>query len=167
MATKHNVVREGISAGLIGAMSIAVWFAILDAIRGELLATPIMLGTSLGSLVLRGQEPSTAAAFLGYTVFHFTVFIIVGLVFSYVVNAAERVPSAIFGFGMLFVAFEVGWLGWTMVLSQGFGELTWLQVFIANLIASVAMGAYMWRQHPSLPRRVSEDIAGASARGNA
>ena len=52
MATKQNVVREGISVGLIGAVSIALWFAILDAIQGELLATPIMLGTSLGSLLL-------------------------------------------------------------------------------------------------------------------
>jgi len=166
MATKHNVVREGISAGLIGAMSIAVWFAILDAMQGTLLATPVMLGKSLGSLVLQGQEPGTAAAFLGYTVFHFAVFIVVGLVLSYVVNAAERVPSAIVGFGMLFVAFEVGWVGWTMVLAQGFGELTWLQVFIANLIASGAMGTYMWRQHPSLPRRVTEEIAGVSVQGS-
>ncbi len=165
MATKHNVVREGISVGLIGALSIAVWFAILDAIQGELLATPIMLGTSLGSLLLQGEAPSTAAAFLGYTVFHFALFMAIGIAFSYAVNTAERVPSAIFGFGILFVAFEVGWLGWTMVLAEGFGDLTWLQVFIANLIASVAMGTYMWRQHPSLPRRAGEDMAGASAEG--
>ncbi len=166
MATKNNVVREGISAGLIGATSIAIWFAILDAIEGQLLGTPVMLGKSLGSLLLRGDAPSTAAAFLGYTVFHFALFVVIGLVLSYVVNAAERVPSAVIGFGMLFIAFEVGWVGWTTVLSEGFGELTWLQVFIANLIASIAMGVYMWRQHPSLPRRVTEEMAGVTAEGS-
>ncbi len=160
MSTGNRVLREGISAGLIGATAIAVWFAILDAIRGELLATPIMLGSSLGSLFLQGDTPSKAAAFIGYTLFHFALFCIIGYAFSWVVNSAEKVPSSFIGFAGLFVIFEVGWIGWTSVLSQGFGDITWLQVFIANLIASAAMGAYMWKQHPSLPARVGAQIAG-------
>ena len=122
-----------------------------------------MLGTSLASLVMQGTSLSTAGAFLGYTVCHFALFIVIGIVFSFVVNSAERVPSAFIGFGMLFVAFEVGWVGWTMVLAQGCGELTWQQVFIANRIASVAMGVYMWRQHPTLPKRVTQELAGVGA----
>lgn len=160
MAMQSKVVREGISAGLIGATSIAVWFFILDAVQGNLLGTPVLLGTSLGSLVLQGGVPSTAGAFLGYSIFHFTLFLIAGLVFSYVVNGSEKSPSAMIGFGMLFVAFEVGWLGWTMVLARGLGELTWLQVFVANLIAAAAMGLYMWRQHPALANRVDSALAG-------
>lgn len=162
MAMQGKVVREGVSAGLIGATAIAVWFFIIDAVQGNLLATPVLLGTSLGSLVLQGATPSTAGAFLGYTIFHYALFLIVGLVFSYVVNASEKSPSALIGFGMLFVAFEVGWLGWTMVLARGLGELTWLQVFVANLIAAAAMGMYMWRQHRSLVGRVNHALAGAS-----
>ena len=159
MASNDNVVREGISVGLIGACTIAAWFAILDAVQGNLLATPVMLGNALGSLVLpAGDQPSFAAAFIGYTIFHIAVFCVIGLAFSYIVNGAERVPSAIIGFGLLFVAFEVGWIGWTMVLAEGFGNLTWLQVGIANLLASAAMGGYMWRQHPGLPRRVTEEL---------
>lgn len=162
MATSNKVVREGISAGLIGAVSIAAWFGIIDAIQGHMFATPIMLGTSLGSLLMPGSQLSSAGAFLGYTVFHFAIFTLVGVAFSMVVNGAERVPSAMIGFLMLFVAFEVGWVGWTMVLAEGFGNLTWLQVFIANLIASAFMGLYMWRQHPTLGRRVTMEYAGVS-----
>ena len=161
MSTGNRVAREGISAGLIGATAIAVWFAILDATRGELLATPVMLGSSLGSLFLQGDTPSKAAAFVGYTVFHFAIFCIIGYAFSWVVNSAEKVPSSFIGFAGLFIVFEVGWIGWTSVLSQGFGEITWLQVFIANLIGSGAMGAYMWRQHPSLPGKVGAQITGS------
>ena len=158
---KDDVVREGISVGLIGAVTIAVWFAIVDAVRGDMLATPVMLGNALGSLLMPGGDPpSFAAAFIGYTVFHVVVFILVGLAFSFVVNGAERMPSAFIGFGMLFVAFEVGWLGWTSFLAQRLGNLTWLQVFIANLLAAAAMGWYMWRQHPTLPKRVTEELAG-------
>jgi hypothetical protein len=165
MSTQNAVVREGVSAGLIGALAIALWFALLDAISGHMFATPIMLGTSVGSLVLQGAVPSAAGAILGYTLFHFAVFALIGIVFSFVVNSAERVPSAFIGFAMLFVAFEVGWVGWTMVLAEGYGQLTWLQVFIANLIAAVTMGLYMWRQHPSLPARVTQELAGISAEG--
>ncbi|WP_337172753.1 hypothetical protein [Gemmatimonas aurantiaca] len=161
MSTNNAIAREGISAGLIGAMAIAVWFAILDAMRGDLLGTPVMLGNSIASLFLDGQLPSRAGAFLGYTLFHFSVFCIVGLVFSWVVNSAERTPSAFIGFAGLFVAFEVGWIGITTMLARGFGELTWMQVFVANLIAAAAMGAYMWRMHPALPRRVDAALAGA------
>ncbi len=162
MSTGNRVAREGISAGLIGASAIAVWFAILDAIRGELLATPVMLGNSLGSLFLQGDTPSKAAAFIGYTLFHFALFCVIGYGFSWAVNSAEKVPSSFIGFAGLFVVFEVGWIGWTSVLSQGFGEMAWPQVFIANLIASGAMGAYMWRQHPSLPGKVGAQIAGGA-----
>ena len=163
MASDNNVVREGISVGLIGAVAIAIWFAILDGVQGQWLATPVMLGNALGSLMMPGGDPpSFAAAFIGYTIFHVVAFCLVGIAFSYVVNGAERVPSAIIGFGMLFVAFEVGWIGWTVVLARGFGNLTWLQVFIANLIAAAAMGWYMWRQHPTLPKRVTEELAGVA-----
>lgn len=160
MSTGNRVTREGIATGLIGATAIAVWFAILDAARGELLATPVMLGTSLGSLFLQGETPGRAAAFMGYTLFHVTVFCIIGYALSWVVNSAEKVPSAFIGVAGLVIVFEVGWVGWTSVLALGFGNVTWLQVFIANLIAAGAMGSYLWRQHPSLPGRIEAQLAG-------
>jgi hypothetical protein len=159
--TDNNVVREGISAGLIGATAIALWFAIIDLAQGKILATPITLGTSLGSIFFGGDPPSQAGAFIGYTLFHFALFAVIGIVLSWVVNSAERTPSAFIGFAGLFVAFEVGWIGWTTVLSQSFGEISWLQVFAANLIAAGAMGWYMWRQHPALGERVNREVAGA------
>jgi hypothetical protein len=164
---ESRVIREGITAGIIGALVIAVWFLGIDAVRGEMLATPVMLGTSVLSLFLgAGSPPSFAGAFLGYTAFHFIAFMIVGIMLSAIVNASERVPSFLFGFLLLVVAFEVGWLGWTSVLAQGeFGALSWLRVFIANLLASGAMGAYLWRQHPGLATRAGQELAGAHGEG--
>ena len=158
-----RVIREGVSAGLVGASVIALYFAVLDAIRGDMFATPIALGSSLASLFLPASTlPSPAGAFLSYTLFHFAAFMLVGIIFSWVVNAAERTPSAFIGFLILFVAFEIGWLGFTQMLSEGaFGDLSWLQVFVANLIAAAAMGLYMWKQHPASPKRVGAVLAGA------
>ena len=161
MPRQNHVVQEGIAAGLIGAMAIAVWFAILDLVRGEPLQTPTMLGNAVASVFLSTQ-PSQAGAILGYTLFHFAAFIVVGIIFSWIVNSAERAPWVLIGPLMLFVAFEIGWIGITQMLSRGFGELSWLQVFVANLIGALAMGFYMWKQHPNLSRRVNNVLAGES-----
>ncbi|MGV3708644.1 MAG: hypothetical protein ACO1Q7_07365, partial [Gemmatimonas sp.] len=88
MDEQNRVAREGISAGLIGATAVAAWFFILDLVSGQLLATPVMLGRSLGSLFLGGTEPGTAAAFLGYTLFHYAAFVLAGLGFAWVVNGS-------------------------------------------------------------------------------
>ncbi len=160
---KPQVFREGVTAGLIGALTIALWFMILDVIRGDILGTPAMLGSTLISLFLQpGDAPSRAGAFLLYTVFHVTAFVGVGLLFSWVVNASERIPSAFIGFAGLFIVFEIGWLGWTAVLAEGsYGELSWLQVFLANLIAAGVMGYSLFRQHPGLAERVELALAGS------
>jgi hypothetical protein len=163
MATRGVVVREGITTGLIGAIVIAVWFAVLDAVRGEMFATPIGLGTALGTMFTgRYTPPGPAAAMTIYTMFHFAAFIIVGLIFAWVVNAAERAPSALIGFLGLFVAVEVGFIGFTQMLAiDADSRLPWLQVGLANVLAAAAMGYYMWRQHPGLAKRVDRVLAGA------
>lgn len=150
------IIREGVSAGLIGATVIAVWFALLDALNVGLLSTPIMLGTALATLFEANAAPGPAAAFMLYTVFHYTMFVAIGLTFAWAVSFAEEAPSAMIGILGLLVVFEVGWFGWTSVLARGFGELAWYQVFIANIIAAGCMGYYMYRQHPALPGRVSD-----------
>ena len=160
MPTGNSVVKEGVAAGLIGAMAIAIWFAIIDLTRGVPFETPIMLGNAVASTFLPGDTVSPAGAFLGYTLFHFTVFVIVGILFSWAVNSAERAPWVLIGPLMLFVAFEIGFIGFTQMLSRGMGNLSWLQVFVANLIGAGAMMFYMWKQHPRLSARVDRVLAG-------
>ena len=42
-----RVYMEGITAGLIGAATTAIWFLLLDALNGQPLHTPTVLGTAL------------------------------------------------------------------------------------------------------------------------
>lgn len=160
VSPQHPIRREGLTAGLIGAGTIALWFGLIDLVRGEPLSTPITLGTALGSLFLEGRPPDPTSALIGYTVFHVLAFLAVGVVVAWVLHQAERVPSAMIGFLGLFVVFEVGWVGWTTVLSQTYGGLPWLQVFAANLLAAGSMGWYLWRRHPTLSRKVDDALAG-------
>lgn len=156
-AGNQHIVREGVAAGLIGALAIATWFFVIDVVSGRMLGTPVMLGSSLATL-FDLTSVSRPGAFLLYTVAHFALFLIVGLIFAWVAAKAERTPSALIGFVGLFVAFQVGWFGWTSVMAEGFGDIAWYQVFIANLIASACMGYYMYRQHPGLAAKVNRLI---------
>ena len=57
MAERHNSVREGIYAGIIGATAIAVWFAVIDIVSGQPFHTPNILGAGLISVL--GKPPTT------------------------------------------------------------------------------------------------------------
>ena len=61
MLLKNRTLREGITAGVLGATAVAVWFLILDTVAGRPFATPSMLGSSLATLF---GSPGTGPASL-------------------------------------------------------------------------------------------------------
>jgi hypothetical protein len=158
---QHSTVREGVIAGLLGAVGIAVWFFIIDLASGRPLYTPNLLGRSLTTLF--GPDISRDSMFMHvalYTVFHFGVFIVIGIFVAYLVHRADSNPAILAGFLMLFVAFEIGWYGLTALFSEVWGNFAWWQVMAANLIAAVLMGAYLWRLHPQLRREFDYALQG-------
>lgn len=150
----HPLLRDGVIAGLIGAAVIAVWFFIVDAVSGRPFFTPATLGHGLLDVLGKqpAQDDSMVIHVLAYTVFHFAAFMLVGLVASLIVFLAQREPSILFGFLVLFVAFEVGFYGLVGLLHQATAlrEFAWYQVLIGNLLAAGAMGFYFWRTHKEL-----------------
>jgi hypothetical protein len=162
MLEQNRTLREGITAGVLGATAVAVWFLILDSVAGRPFATPAMLGASLATLFGAAGTGPAVVHVIGYTLFHYAAFIIVGMIVAAVINNAENEPSLLIGFLILFVAFEIGWYGWTALLArpESFGQLAWYQVMLANIIAAGTMGFYMYRRHASLPRRFWSALAG-------
>src|SRR5687768_6418791 len=74
MATRHDAVREGLIAGVLGATSVALWFLILDVIAGRAFHTPAILGTALlGVLGPAGSEGAVTHVIV-YTLFHYAIF---------------------------------------------------------------------------------------------
>jgi uncharacterized membrane protein YphA (DoxX/SURF4 family) len=152
----HPVLHEGVIAGLIGATCIAIWFFLVDLVAGRPLFTPATLGRSLFRVF--GPEPageSTALYVVAYTIVHYVAFIVVGLIAAGVVRLARREPTVLVGFAILFIAFEVGFYALVALLQHAtaLGSLAWYQVMAGNLIAAVAMGAYILRVHPALPEQ--------------
>jgi uncharacterized membrane protein YphA (DoxX/SURF4 family) len=151
--TPHPLLREGIVAGLIGALVIAVWFGIIDVIAGRPFFTPATLGQGLVrsfGTIAPDQGPVTFV--VAYTVFHFAAFMFVGLVASLIVALARYEPSILIGFAILFAVMELGIYGLVGLLEVAtpLGRHAWLQIMIGNVLAALAMGFYFWKMHSEL-----------------
>lgn len=155
----HQIVREGLVAGLVGAVAVAAWFFFFDLTQGRPLFTPAALGSALflGASTLEAVEISfwTIA---GYSVFHIAAFMVVGLVASVIVWQAESTPPFILGAILLFVAFEALFLGLLAVVAEFLlGPLAWWSIAVGNLLAVAAMGYYLWVKHPGLKAALAAD----------
>lgn len=164
MAEGHNSFREGVIAGIIGATAVVIWFAGIDIVAGQPFMTPNLLGRGLVSIFGSSaamMPDSMAGHVVGYTIFHYIAFSLVGIMMAYVVHQAERTPAILAGFLLGFVAFELGAVGFTTLLTESeYGGLAWYQIFIANLIAAGLMFWYMWKRHPRLGHDIEAGLGG-------
>jgi hypothetical protein len=154
-AERDRLYQDGIVAGVIGAATIAVWFLILDAVRGQPLLTPTILGTALFRPGNLGANPGTLPVsfemVLLYTWVHGLVFCVIGGIASWLLAAADRNPNLGFGILLLFVVFEFAFLVGTMLFAEPvLRALTWPAILVGNLLAAGAMAAYFMRRHPGL-----------------
>ena len=162
MPTRHSVLREGVIAGFLGATAVALWFLVVDTLAGRPFYTPTILGTALfGVLGPTGNESALFHVAI-YTVFHYAAFCAVGIVLTHIIHHAETEPAVLAGLLIAFVAFETGFYGLSALLSQKelLGNLAWYQIAAGNLVATLSMGVYLWRAHPSLGREFDHALGG-------
>jgi len=146
-----GVLWEGVVTGIIGASAVAIWFFAIDAIRGEPLRTPKLLGIAL----LR--QPDPASAILAYTLLHGLAFVIFGILGAFLVAAAERQPVILFALIIVFTAFEIFFFGAVVILASWILDYVagWT-IFLGNLLAAAAMLAFYFRGHRTLARRLTQ-----------
>jgi hypothetical protein len=148
---QHSFIREGIISGLIGATAIVIWFLIVDTFAGHPLHTPQVLGEGLANILGKTMMDSPTAQIVGYSIFHYVIFIVVGIALTVVIHQAHRTPGILAGLLLVVVAFELGFYMLTALFTQGpLGKLAWYQIFIANLLAAGSMFWYLWKTHPRL-----------------
>lgn len=163
MAERHNSTREGVYAGFIGATAIVVWFAIIDILAGQAFNTPSILGAGLVSILGKPpMMPDTVGFHIFiYTVFHYAVFMLVGIILAKIVHQGARTPAILAGALIAFVAFELGAFGLTTLLTESrLGGMAWYQIFIANVLGAGGMFWLMWRRHPSLKGDIDKALTG-------
>lgn len=154
----HPTLREGLVAGLLGAVAVAAWFFVVDVVVREPFFTPAALGSAiLAGARAPGQVAFDASTIVGYTVLHVAAFLLVGIVAAGLVAQVEKFPPLVFGLVILFVVFEVFFVGMTAMLGSWIlEELAWWSVLVGNLMAAVCMGTYLWRAHPVLQQELRD-----------
>lgn len=157
----HNFVREGIYAGAVGATAIAFWFLLVDTISGHPFYTPRFLGHAVISVLGMAMPDTALTELLGYTLFHYAVFFLIGIAVVAIVHQSERTPGILAGLLILFVVFQLGFYFLSAVLTESpLGGLAWYQIFIANLLASATMGWVIWKRHPGLRANLETALGG-------
>ena len=157
---RHQLVREGLIAGLIGAVVVALWFAIVDMTTREAFFTPAALGSAVfqGARGV-GEVEISALTVAGYTILHVASFMAVGFIAAYLATHAERNGVVILGAVLLFVTFETLFLGLSAIAASWLlAALNGWTILGANLVAAVAMGWYLWRAHPGLRAQLGSQV---------
>jgi len=147
--------QEGMIGGVLGALTIAVWFLLLDTLSGRPLWTPTVLGTALfrGGAGLGAPEtlPVSVEMVLMFTWVHLLVFAGLGGIVARLLDHVERHPQSGFGILLLFVVFQFGFIVTaTFVAPPVLHALSSWSILVANLLAAAAMIAYFRRRHPNL-----------------
>lgn len=161
----HSSPREGVAAGLLGALTVAVLFLARDLLLGVPLLTPSVLG----QVVLQGAsvpvtDRALPGAVAGYTAVHIILFVIFGMLLAGAARTATAQPSFRFAVVMLFIFFEFFFSGIAYMYFEATSALFPLTlVLLANLLALAVMAWYLWRHHPALRRAVHRDPLGLHA----
>lgn len=163
---KQSIVRDGVIAGLLAAVAVALWFLLLDSIT----RVPFFTPAALFSALFRGAtSPDMVEISMwsvgAYTLFHAVAFVVIGLVASGLVHGAQRAAPVILIFVEFFVAFQVAFFGWILIFAEWvLGALGWWSLAVGNLIAASVIVAYFWQRHPELgeklrgPRPLEEEV---------
>ena len=134
LACRHDTLREGIVLGLVVAIGIWFWIAAVDAFTGR----PFHAFTFLGGVVL-------------FTVMHFLLNVIYGVVIVAAIHGAAHAPSLIIALVFGFVVLEIAFAMATVLLSNlGLGDLAWIRIFGGSLIGAALALAMLSRRHPLL-----------------
>lgn len=144
-----RIAREGLVSGLLGAGVVAVWFLLYDVAAGVPFRTPALLGAALFHGL---RDPSALAISMPlvaeYTAFHGLAFVFFGWIAAALLRLADREPTLLFAFIMLFCCFEVFTFAMIAALAQWLLEtIAWWTILAGNLLASGVMLGYFLRGH--------------------
>jgi hypothetical protein len=159
----HELLREGIITGAIGAVAVASWFLVTDLVQGRPLSTPSVLG----QVILYGitdpiVSPPMAGPVVAYTLLHFGAFALFGILVTHLVHLALSSSLARFALMTLAVVFELFFFMVTFALFTATSSLfPWWSVLAANTLSLVAMSYALVQRHPGLRGEFRREALGA------
>jgi hypothetical protein len=148
---EHSTVREGLLTGLIGGLVVAVWYLAVDLGRGQLLHTPNVLG----QVFVGGDTMPTVhivpQAVAQYSLLHFGVFLLLGILLVALAHLATRNPSLRMGVWLGLVIAFLFFLGFLFMLYSATDQrFPWWAALGGSVLGIGSMALFLWRRHPAL-----------------
>lgn len=152
---------RSVATGLVGAAAVAVWFLVVDVLRGQPLLTPAALGSALlGHTGGAGTVAVTPGVVAFYTVVHLGLFTVAGFAFEVAADRLERAPSLWYLAVMAFIVLDAVFLPAAALLGMWIlGTLSIWAVAVANLLAVIGMTWWTLRRRPELGQALSRQIS--------
>ncbi len=161
-ASRERIVFEGLVAGVLAYVAVAVVFAVADLLLGRaLFATPAALG---GILFYGAREPSalvSAGPVAAANGVHILLSVALGLVAALLVEETERHPQFFYATFAMVVFFLFASTAVLLGIPSAITRAApWAVILVANVLGLAVAGVYLWRAHPGLRRRVDELAGG-------
>lgn len=147
-----RTLRDGLVAGVLGATVLALWFLVPDLLYREPFFTPGALGSAIFLGITEQAQVEISLMTVGlYTVIHYGIFILVGLLASGFMAKAEESPRTLL-LGMLFiVSYGTMFIGIVALFGEWIlGALAWWAVLFGTVVAVLTMASWLIRAHPHL-----------------
>jgi hypothetical protein len=142
---------QGLAAGFIGYVAVALFFAIFNLIGGR---SPFFTAAFLGDALFYGvRDPAAVVVWPGpvfaYNGVHLLMFLALGLVASWLAFLSERGPQFWYIGAILFLFVVFHLYGFVLLVTGGIQAVlpTWT-VFASTVLAGTAMFAYLLWVHP-------------------
>lgn len=154
---RAQILWEGFWTGWIGYLAVALAVGVMDAASGRsFFHTVALLGGALFGQPA-GAEGVTVTPDLvfSYNGVHLIAFLLIGFLVAVLVREVELHPVLWFlAFFALLGAFFLGVFVVAALGERGGAGIPWWSILVANLLAALAMGWYLRREHPGLWRSV-------------
>ncbi|HEY3280364.1 MAG TPA: hypothetical protein VGJ83_07605 [Gemmatimonadales bacterium] len=137
------VIVQGVIGGILAGMVVALWFLVADVLAGHAFRTPALLA---GVLLHRDFPQPTLPLVSAYTVLHFGVFALLGVVMAWVSAAFAAPPRLLLGVVFGLVLQEVVFYT-ALIMSHAprLDIVPWPHVFGANIASGLVLMGYLHR----------------------
>jgi hypothetical protein len=131
----HSNIREGLVAGLLGAILVAVWYTAVDVGRGEMFYTANVLGQVFAQAdTMPATRTITSPAVIQYSLLHFGWFMVFGIALATLTHLATRTPVFRMGVWLALVIGFAFWLGLSYTLYRVTDQrLPWWTIFLGSM----------------------------------
>jgi len=127
----HQLIADGVVGGVLAGLVVALWFLAVDSIAGRPFHTPAALASAL---TRQAVGPPTFRLVAAYSVVHFGVFAVLGVVMAGAIAALRTPPRLLFGVLFGLVAQELAfYAGLLLSDASRVAVVPWPHVVAANV----------------------------------